>query len=197
MKNLRASAAAFLAAFTIVACSDDTKTPNAPGAQAPEAEIPAVRQGGLTTQITDNDVTGTLRITQFAVRNGELVAHGVFNGSLTSGKAIKNLQVRNIPVRATEATTSQVQQVAFVAGLVQGGPSCPILHLEVGPIFLDLLGLVLETEEIVIDLRAEPGPGNLLGNLLCAIVGLLDQTPLNVALINQILALINNLLSQF
>lgn len=52
------------------------------------------------------------------------------------------------------------------------------------------------TNEIVIDLRAVPGPGNLLGNLLCAILGLLDQTRLNVALINQILALINNLLTQ-
>jgi hypothetical protein len=44
---------------------------------------------------------------------------------------------------------------------------------------------------------AVSGPGNLLGNLLCALVGLLDQTPLNIGLINQLLAQINNLLSQF
>ena len=171
--------------------------PTDPGIKAPEVAPPAVRKGGLTAEITDNDVTGTLQITRFAVKNGELVAHGVFNGTLASGKAIKNLQVRNIPVTASEAT-SDVQQVAYVASLVQGqGQSCPILHLEIGPIFLDLLGLVLETNEIVIDLRAEPGPGNLLGNLLCALLGLLDQTPLNMGLINQLLALINNLLGQF
>jgi hypothetical protein len=49
----------------------------------------------------------------------------------------------------------------------------------------------------VIDLTAVPGPGNLLGNLLCALVGLLDQTPLDLGLINQLLAVINNLLGQF
>ena len=69
--------------------------------------------------------------------------------------------------------------------------------LGLGPIFLDLLGLQLTTSEIIIDLTAVPGPGNLLGNLLCALVGLLDQTPLDVGLINQLLAVINNLLGQF
>ena len=52
--------------------------------------------------------------------------------------------------------------------------SCDILVLDIGPIFLDLLGLVVETEPIHLEIRAERGPGNLLGNLLCAIAGLLD-----------------------
>lgn len=51
---------------------------------------------------------------------------------------------------------------------------CPILELVIEPIFLDLLGLQLETETIELDLTAVAGEGNLLGNLLCAVAGLLD-----------------------
>ena len=201
MRYLRTLATAVVAASAIVGCSDDSKPPTAPGVQAPEAPPPDVRRGGLTAPITGVNGSGTLRITQFAVKNGELVAHGVFNGTV-DGKTIKNKQIRNIPVTPSEATTSlsggtpAVQQVAYVASLVQQQQVCPIRHLEVGPIFLDLLGLQLETNEIVIDLRAVAGPGALLGNLLCAVVGLLDDTPLNVGLINQILAQINALLGQ-
>jgi hypothetical protein len=52
--------------------------------------------------------------------------------------------------------------------------SCPILHLDLGPLDLNLLGLRVHLNEVVLDITAEPGPGNLLGNLLCAIAGLLD-----------------------
>jgi hypothetical protein len=53
---------------------------------------------------------------------------------------------------------------------------CTILHLDIQPIFLNLLGLQLTTSEITLDLTAVRGPGNLLGNLLCAVAGLLDNT---------------------
>lgn len=56
---------------------------------------------------------------------------------------------------------------------------CPILHLELGPLDLDLLGLVVHLDRVVLDVTAEPGPGNLLGNLLCAIAGLLDGVDLS------------------
>jgi hypothetical protein len=51
---------------------------------------------------------------------------------------------------------------------------CDILFLDIGPIFLDLLGLEIDLSQIVLDIDAVPGAGNLLGNLLCAVVGLLD-----------------------
>ena len=38
----------------------------------------------------------------------------------------------------------------------------------------DLLGLVVDLDTVVLDIVAQPGPGNLLGNLLCAVAGLLD-----------------------
>jgi hypothetical protein len=51
---------------------------------------------------------------------------------------------------------------------------CPILHLDLGPLDLNLLGLHVHLNEVILDVTAEPGPGNLLGNLLCAVAGLLD-----------------------
>ena len=51
---------------------------------------------------------------------------------------------------------------------------CPILHLDLGPLDLNLLGLHVHLNEVVLDVEAIPGPGNLLGNLLCAGAGLLD-----------------------
>jgi hypothetical protein len=53
-----------------------------------------------------------------------------------------------------------------------------------------VLGLVIDLSDVHLDITAVPGAGNLLGNLLCAIAGLLDQgAPLNsiVGLLNRLL----------
>lgn len=52
--------------------------------------------------------------------------------------------------------------------------STPILHLEINEIHLDLLGLKVDTSKICLDITAQSGSGNLLGNLLTDIAGLLD-----------------------
>jgi hypothetical protein len=52
--------------------------------------------------------------------------------------------------------------------------SCRILDLDLGPLDLDLLGLRVQLNRVELDITAEPGPGNLLGNLLCAVTALLD-----------------------
>lgn len=62
--------------------------------------------------------------------------------------------------------------------------TCPILHLELGPLDLNLLGLRVQLNQVVLDVTAIPGPGNLLGNLLCAIAGLLDGVDLGGVLGN-------------
>ncbi|MBB5791570.1 hypothetical protein [Jiangella mangrovi] len=60
--------------------------------------------------------------------------------------------------------------------------TCPILHLELGPLDLNLLGLRVQLNQVVLDITAIPGPGNLLGNLLCAVAGLLDGVDLGSTL---------------
>ena len=95
-------------------------------------------------------------------------------------------------------TNSTGQTVGAIArnltlSLITINATCDILHLELGPIDLNLLGLVVHVDKIVIDISAQSGPGNLLGNLLCAIANLLNTNgPLStlVSLLNQILALL-------
>jgi hypothetical protein len=76
---------------------------------------------------------------------------------------------------------------------LQANGSCQILHLELGPLDLDLLGLVVHLDRVVLDITAEQGPGNLLGNLLCGIAGLLDGNAASnviTRLLNQLLGLL-------
>ncbi|ADJ15732.1 hypothetical protein [Halalkalicoccus jeotgali] len=49
-----------------------------------------------------------------------------------------------------------------------------VLHLNLDGLFLDLLGLEVDLDEVTLDITAIPGGGNLLGNLLSAVGGLLD-----------------------
>ncbi|HET8588491.1 MAG TPA: hypothetical protein VFM01_02580 [Nakamurella sp.] len=72
--------------------------------------------------------------------------------------------------------------------------TCPILHLELGPLDLDLLGLRVHLDQVVLDVTAVPGPGNLLGNLLCAVAGLLDGLDLGGLLGNLLQQLIDALI---
>ena len=125
---------------------------------------------------------GIFNLTRVAVQGGELVAIGTVTGELTDTATgvvteVTNLAV-TLPLNILDIT----------------GTACDILHLELGPLDLDLLGLVVHLDQVVLDIDAEAGPGNLLGNLLCAVAGLLDgDAPLNsiARLLNQILGLLN------
>ena len=50
------------------------------------------------------------------------------------------------------------------------GEACSILHLELGPIDLNLLGVFVDTSAICLDITAMEG-GGLLGDLLCGLAG--------------------------
>jgi len=81
--------------------------------------------------------------------------------------------------------TAPIQDLVATAG-------CKILTLDLGPLNLDLLGLVIDLAPVSLDITAVPGPGNLLGNLLCAVTGLLDGPG---GALNGITALLNRILS--
>jgi hypothetical protein len=102
---------------------------------------------------------GTFDVTQFAVQQGQVVAIGTLVGTVTDA-------VGNVIGSVSQALTLPV-----ISDL--SGGDCDILHLVLGPLDLDLLGLVVHLDTIVLDITAEQG-GGLLGDLLCAIAGLLD-----------------------
>lgn len=84
--------------------------------------------------------------------------------------------------------------VSGTAGPSEGGfdRTCDILNLRIGPLHLDLLGLEIDLDNcnngpVRLDITAEEGPGNLLGNLLCALAGLLDSPLTPVGRINALL----------
>jgi hypothetical protein len=114
----------------------------------------------------DGTFVGTLDLARLAVKDDKLVALGTLSGTLRD--AVGNV-------------IGRISSVAIELPIGNPRGSCSILHLELGPLDLDLLGLVVHLNRVVLDITAEPGPGNLLGNLLCAIAGLLDaRAPLDI-----------------
>jgi hypothetical protein len=138
---------------------------------------------GLSTPVTGafdgGTFSGDLTITRFATQAGELVAVGTVSGTLT------DLAGNVIGTVTNQAVTLPVTNI---------NGSCQILHLELGPVDLDLLGLVVHLDQVVLDITAESGSGNLLGNLLCAIAGLLDSPGGLQGLLTQIVSLLNQIL---
>ena len=131
---------------------------------------------------------GTLDIVSFGpnATNTGLVATGLVSGVLhtpTGNQTVTKELVTDIPVTLGGAGNAPTAPNA----------TCEILHLSIGPIDLDLLGLVVHVDEINITIDAQSGPGNLLGNLLCAVAHLLDGNPLQDVL-NQVVGLLNRII---
>lgn len=69
--------------------------------------------------------------------------------------------------------------------------TCDVLSLVLGPLDLNLLGLKVHLDKVVLNITAVAGAGNLLGNLLCAVAGLLD----GVGILGQVATLLNQILA--
>jgi hypothetical protein len=123
---------------------------------------------GTTAAGIPVNFSGTFTIQKFDVQRRAVVAVGSLTGTVTD---------------AVGTILGTVSNLATTIRLIDANASgdCQILHLELGPLDLDLLGLKVHLDKIVLDITAQPGEGNLLGNLLCAIAGLLDGgAPLNI-----------------
>jgi hypothetical protein len=148
--------------------------PAAPALSTPITGTFTDSSGGTGT------ATGTFTPTQFVADGDNILAQGVADVTLTDS--------------AGQRVGAQSQAITMPVGIAQS--SCQILDLVLGPLDLDLLGLVVHLDRVHLNITAEPGPGNLLGNLLCAIAGLLNPGPLTdlqalINLLNQIIALLN------
>jgi hypothetical protein len=155
-----------------------------------------VPMSGKTTK-GNKQFAGTYTIDKFISKGGKLYSVGTVKGKLGSKRVTKD----NVRVPAAVANATAPAKAAQVPPLplppLPAGNACSILSLDLGPINLNLLGLVVRTNQIQLRIDAVQGPGNLLGNLLCGITGILNpsgalaNTPLGqlAQILNALLAL--------
>ena len=157
---------ALVSALTVVALSFGLVSTASATTAAPAT-------GSITSSIpcTIGGVASTcqLTVTSFQVVNGTLTAVG----TVTGGGVTAPFQV---PVQATG--------------------TCQILDLTLGPLHLDLLGLVVDLNQVHLTITAQQGPGNLLGNLLCSVANLLNNGGNTGTALQHIATLLNQILAR-
>jgi hypothetical protein len=130
-------------------------------------------------------VVAALTALVFALATSGLPAYA----AQPAGKGKPKVPEHMIPISITGVSVDPVTGGLVARGLVgdqpftapvdvtsspnAADPDCPILNLMLGPIHLDLLGLVVDTSMICVSVTAHEG-GGLLGDLLCGVAGLLD-----------------------
>lgn len=124
--------------------------------------------------------SGHFNVQRFTTKNGKAYAVGTLKGWLGS-RHINRSNVA-IPIGVKRS------------GLAGTAANCPVLHLVLGPLNLNLLGLRVHLNQVVLDITAVSGPGNLLGNLLCDVANLLNQNPL-AGQLSGLLTILQSLLS--
>lgn len=134
-----------------------------PASAAPVVSAPAAPTSiPVTGSTATGSFAGSLSNLTVSTVGGALQVTGTVTGTLTD---------------ATTGVTTAVNDT-FTAVLqdLDASGACRILELDLGPLNLDLLGLVIDLNRVQLDITAVTGSGNLLGNLLCAVTGLFDGT---------------------
>jgi hypothetical protein len=146
---------------------------------------------------------GTVAVQRFVQRNGEVFAIGAVSGSLSgpAGPIGTSLylpvafpvEVGPGPVARAESGSiapSASSAPDYGARLILAqATTCGVLHLELGAINLNLLGAVVVTTPVTIDINGDTGGP--LGALVCAI---LNNVTGVVNLLNSLLGLVTGLL---
>ena len=156
MKKRIATFAALVAA--VCAFTAMTVAPAA-SAAPPTASISNTISG---TTATGLNLTGTLSNIHFVNLGGGqgLALQGVLNGTVT-----------NAAGAVVNTITNQAITLPVI-GAANG--TCSILDLTLGPLHLDLLGLVVDLNQVHLTITGQTGNGQLLGNLLCGLANALN-----------------------
>jgi hypothetical protein len=154
---------------------------------------------------------GTVTINRFAKQqNGRVVAIGFLRGTITnaSGAVLESglrtvvlpVSLGALPALTAEAVPSGTARMmpALFTGATGGrwtrvqAQSCGVLHIELGPLSLDLLGFNVTLSPVTLDVSGDSaGP---LGALVCQVIALLSTVADVVGLLNSILGLLTGLL---
>jgi hypothetical protein len=101
-------------------------------------------------------------VKKVVVRNRKLVAVGTVVGTVhtAEGKQVVR-EPFSAPIRSISKSTRSLQRATRI---------CDILSLNLAPLRLELLGLIVELDRVVLTIKAD-SQGGLLGSLLCGLAG--------------------------
>jgi hypothetical protein len=133
----------------------------------------------------------------FGHPGGVLKARGVLKGRIVRpGPDLKfrrtGVWMRVVSVDGHRAAAPAARAAAFPPTPPAG--ACNVLNLVLAPLHLNVLGLQVHLNRVVLNIVAQSGAKQLLGNLLCFVAGLLDGgSPLS-DLLGRVTALLNRIL---
>ena len=177
----------------------------AAGAQSASAQSTSNEFGTLkVSKVTGEAKNGTTFAGHYNVKrfvttdSGRTKAVGTLKGTMTKKNGdtdrVTKRDVRLLVRPAASSVTGLPPAPGTAAPAVVG---CEILDLVLGPLDLNLLGLQVHLDRVHLNITAVPCAGELLGNLLCAVAGLLDSSQLGnlgavlTNLLNAILGILN------
>lgn len=174
----------------------------APDAEAQLRTSPARLVVPITGSVeSGGSFTGSLSLQRFALREGRIVAVGAITGVATTPDSTRSglRATVELPVTVSEAGATGAAQVQKQRYAEPGssGPrillaqSCGVLNINIGGSTIDLLGLVVALDPVVLEVSGDSA--GVLGNLVCQILALLNNVVGLVGLLNGLLGLLGGL----
>jgi hypothetical protein len=170
-----------------------------PGPQALVLPLAGAGSGGVT-------FNGNVAVQRFVQQDGQVFAIGVVTGSVSGpagpiGTSI-TLPVA-FPVHVGHGLTARAEREPIHPAsrsatdygarvILAQATTCGVLHLDLGAVNLNLLGVVVTTTPVTIDINGDTGGP--LGNLVCTILATLNNVVGLVNLLNSLLGLVTGLL---
>lgn len=193
MRNIKAFAVSIVALVTfslVAAALPASAAPRSAGGSqhtlSALSQATSARQGTIKSTVHGTfgalgKVTGTFQPDRFVVKNGKVYGVGELFAKLTRGDG-------------TVLGHAHRQVAIPLRGGSGSAKTCDILDLLLGPLHLNLLGLHVDLNKVILHITAVPGAGQLLGNLLCAVAHLLDGGPSHLLRLSSLLNRILNIL---
>jgi len=175
MKKLAGSAAGRVVALIVITSMCLFAAQAASATQTADRTVAHTAQGDLKSRIIGTTaggqkVTGSFVPLDFRKHDGKVFVRGLVQGVVhqADGDRTTFSKLKTLRVKSVNGTPAHAGRAAAARA------TCDILNLVLAPLDLDLLGLQVHLDRVVLTIVAKSGAGNLLGNLLCAVTGLLD-----------------------
>lgn len=160
-----------LAAIAVPLASASNGTTASPAKTQSVPALKSMRIHGVAKN--GKQFKGHYAIQRFVAQNHKAYAVGTLTGTLNGHDVTRQNVMMPAKLKGSSAKGAQA-----------AATSCTVLHLQLGPIDLNLLGLRVQLFggtnpakplPVTLLITAVPGNGNLLGNLLCGLTGALNK----------------------